>query len=258
MSELAQTILSAGRAAWPTVELSADTIATHIERFRELSATHAADLYLACACAEGSTEAVRIFERQFLAAVADYVRRFDARPAFADEVRQILAERLLASRPPKIGEYAGRGALGGWIRVAAVRVAIDLQRKSGVMPRERGDFPELAAGFVAPEAALLRERHKAAFEAAFRRAMQSLAAKQRTLLKLQIVDGLGIDELGALHRVHRATCARWLEAARQQLFDETYRELHGALKLSPSEFGSLRAAVMSEIAVSLTALEAEG
>jgi hypothetical protein len=31
--------------------------------------------------------------------------------------------------PPRIGEYAGRGALQGWLRISAVRVALRLSRK---------------------------------------------------------------------------------------------------------------------------------
>src|SRR5204862_1158487 len=91
---------------------------------------------LARACADGSPDALAIFDQKILSAVPLFVARFHGGPAFTDEVKQILREKLFVCRDgaPKIREYEGRGALRSWIRVAAVRVAVDLLRERGQAP----------------------------------------------------------------------------------------------------------------------------
>src|SRR5262245_52853691 len=62
LEDILQKLLDAGRAAWPSLDLSDDDFLKHIgERLtsapdapRALLAIHAGDLFLACACAHGS------------------------------------------------------------------------------------------------------------------------------------------------------------------------------------------------------------
>src|SRR5689334_9841943 len=61
-----------------------------------LADLHAADLFLAWACLEGDPVAWRELSRLYLARVPQWVARIDPSPAFADEVRQRIAERMLA------------------------------------------------------------------------------------------------------------------------------------------------------------------
>src|SRR5262249_30744882 len=89
----------------------------------------AADLYLAYACSIGNKSALAAFEKTFMPAVSDFVARRHAGRAFADEVRQVLRQRLFvghAGSPPKIATYTGAGPLGAWLRVTAVRTAQNL------------------------------------------------------------------------------------------------------------------------------------
>src|SRR5437660_1544495 len=56
----------------------------------------------------------------------------DRDPAFADEALQVVREHLLVAKdgaPGRIAEYRGEGPLEGWLRVAAVRAALRLQRQ---------------------------------------------------------------------------------------------------------------------------------
>src|SRR5579884_1384958 len=115
------------REAWPGVDVADADFAAAVERHRP-APEHLADLYLATACAAGNAAALAAFERTHLSQVAAFVARTDSDPAFAEEVRQRLREKLLVGQPPRISEYAGQGPLGGWVRVAAVRMALDLRK----------------------------------------------------------------------------------------------------------------------------------
>ena len=75
--------------------------------------------------------------------------------------------------------------------------------------------------------------------------------RERTLLKQQIVDGLGIDELGALYEVHRATAARWVAAAREKLLLRTRRAFMVRVRISSDECESIMRMVRSQLDVSL-------
>jgi len=125
----------------------------------------------------------------------------------------------------------------------------------------RGRKPEAVAdhddGLIELPAALagepepMRLRYGAAFKAAFQSAIAALEPRQRLLLKLQFVDDLTVDQIGALYGVHRATAARWVARAREALFDETRRRLATELGLSARQLSSILDVVRSHVDVSL-------
>lgn len=243
-----------GRAAWPAIAVSEAQLRAHLARLELPDEPHA-DLYLACACAAGDPAAIAAFERAVLSEVGHFIARIDGSPQFADEVRQALRERLLVARegaPPRIADYSGRGPLGAWVRVAAVRTAIDLRRDAD--DHGRVSTAEAIAHDLSPEVELLRARYQADYEAAVREALAALDSKERNLLRMHVVDGLTVDRIGLVYRVHRATAARWVQAVRQKLLDEVYRRLGERLRLSPAELDSLTALVQSQLRVSLTGL----
>ena len=69
---------------------------------------------------------------------------------------------------------------------------------------------------------------------------------------VRALDGLSIDQLAAFYRVHRATTARWIEAARQAVLDGTRKELIRRLQLSRSELDSVMRLIGSQLDVSLS------
>ncbi len=154
-------------------------------------------------------------------------------------------------RPPRISEYGGRGPLAGWVMAVTVRALIDLRRSEGrqVMLGEEA-LPELAAADF--ELEFIKERYRGAFKVAFEQALQALSAKERNLLRLKLLDGLNIDEIGKLYAAHRATVARWLAAAREALGNGTRARLAAALKLNPAELESLLRALDSKMDVSIS------
>src|SRR5262245_58099234 len=122
-------LYAAARAARPELELPRDDFAA---RLAQLTAAHGGsgselvvgDLYLAWACAAGVPGAHAVFEREIVAHVPLHLARFRRGPEFTDEVLQALRERLLVGDPPRIAAYGGRGPLGAWVRVAAIRIAV--------------------------------------------------------------------------------------------------------------------------------------
>src|SRR4051812_47742715 len=115
-------------AAWAGAKLDAETFARKAAqldvRDEDLEA-RASDLYLAWACAEGDAAALAHFERAFLTQVDLYVRRLGLEAHVVDELRQGLRIHLLVAESggePRVGKYSGRGPLGAWVRIVAVRL----------------------------------------------------------------------------------------------------------------------------------------
>jgi len=71
------------------------------------------------------------------------------------------------------------------------------------------------------------------------------------VLRQHTLDGQSIDRLAALHGVHRATAARWIDAARGTVLAGTQRELIQRLGLNTSELASVIRLIQSQLELSL-------
>jgi RNA polymerase sigma-70 factor (ECF subfamily) len=253
-------ICDAAVASTPEVAESLPDFVRHLARQSRggspPSREHAADLGLAFACARRVASALRRLDSALTTNVARAVARIDGSTAFADAVAQELRERLILGEPPKIGEYAGRGSLAGWLRTAAVRTALNLRRGQAERAHDpvASGLPETGEG---PETEVLRAKYRADFEAAVRVALRRLSSRERAILCLNVRDGLGCDGIAALYRVGRSTVKRWLASAREELAREVKRELRERLHLSSSEYDSLAAGLRSAVDVSIARLLAE-
>jgi RNA polymerase sigma-70 factor (ECF subfamily) len=218
-----------------------------------VDALHVDDLYLACACAEGDPEAMRVLDERVLQAVPLMVARIDASPAFGDEVRQAVRTKLLvgAEGAGAIAGYGGRGALRSWVQVAAIRIALNLRR--GVRPQaELGDAEaDRILATPDPELAFIKHRAKEDFRLAFQAALAQLPSVDRHMLRLHYLDRLSLGQLGALEGVDKSTMSRRIAAVRQTLLDETHRVLRERLRLDESELDSLMGAIASQLDVSI-------
>ncbi len=274
--------LGRARRRWPGVELGGEAFAAELGRraagggdpAAALAALHAEDLYLALACARGDRAALAHFDRELLGQIGAFVAGIDASPSFADEVRQRLGERLFArraggggARPGEgggegagggpgaggtIGDYGGRGPLGAWVRVAATRVALNLRRGARRESR-RAPSVEEAVG-AALDLAHVKERYREPFAASLREALRALPPDQRAMLRLYHVEGLSLEALAALYRVHPATASRRLARARERVAEGALRGLRERLGASASEVESLVPLVLSRLEVSFERL----
>ena len=257
-----------GGAAWPSVSLEAGALAAYLgERappdtapVEWLGRAPARDVFLACACCQGSPEAIRAFDTAFLSNLRRYLHTLPPTPELVAETREKLLEMLFVDapgRPPKIRKYGGRGALDAWVRVAALRVALNLREAAGAATLLLDDVDEVAHR-AAPgsdqELEFMKQSYRVPFVTAFREAMASLGARERNLLRFAFVEGLAPGQVAAIYGVHRTTAMRWIEAAQEEVLERTRRSLMERLRLSPSECDGVFGLVRSRIDVTLSSL----
>jgi RNA polymerase sigma-70 factor, ECF subfamily len=218
---------------------------------------HAEELYLACAIAQGHSDAVSLFERKYISAIGVAVGRLRLSEDELDEVKQRLRQQLLVrepQRPPRIVDYSGRGPLGAWLRVAAVRAGLRLRRPCDEDAQEGDALERLASDDASPELKVAAAEHGAAFRAALRAAIAALDAEDQNLLRQHHLDELTLDQLSVLHRAHRTTVAYRLGRARERLWKHTRQILRSANKLTDSDCDSLFRHARSHLAVTLRGL----
>ena len=254
--------LAEASAAWPNVRVDpvawqaalAELAPKPLDRANPLGQILVADHYLAFACAAGDQaaiaecDAILVREAGF---AADGTRMH---ASVRDEATQVVRAQLLApreGRPAAIGDYAGRGALRSWLRVCVsrelVRIAKAQQRAA---PLEEHLIADVA--YVDdPALEELKAKYRAELADAFRAALGELPARERTLLRYQLIDGLTIDEIGAIFRVHRATAARWLAKIRDDLVTRTRELMAVALGVDTAEAASIVRLVQSQLDVSV-------
>jgi RNA polymerase sigma-70 factor (ECF subfamily) len=222
-----------------------------------IAAVCAADLHLALGCAEGRAAAVADFER-ILAAVRPAVATLGAGPADVDEVLQRLRVQMLVGNPPGIAHYRGAGELRAWLRVVAVREAVRVLTERG--RNQLVDDTRLLESYlpaIDDERELIGSELVAVFRAAFEEAIRALAPRERLILRQHGVDDLSIDQIGALHGVHRATAARWIENARAELARATEVALQARLGGTLAEARSLLRQIRSRMDASVHRLLAD-
>jgi RNA polymerase sigma-70 factor, ECF subfamily len=243
----------AGQAAWPGLAVSEERFMRLARKAPAVDAARAADLYLAAACSTGDERALALFQTQLGPQIAHAVGR-QAPEAFLDDVRQRLFEKLFTGPEPGILAYAGRGSLAAFVRVAANRAALYLRGQA--RPHVSAEQAEqVEAPGPDPELGLLKTTYSGELRAALEESMAALEPRDRNVLRLSFLDGLSIDSIAALHHVHRATAARWVQRGCDQLREETRARVASRLKLAEPELDSLMRLVMSQLEVSLRDLK---
>jgi RNA polymerase sigma-70 factor (ECF subfamily) len=257
----AYALFDVAAKAWPPgwVPRSAFTayVRERAEGDDDLSDEAVAALYLACACLRGVVPALKAFESKYL----PDVRRVGARAGLSadqvTELSQMLREELLVGRnggAPTLGEFRGRGDMRGWLRVTATRAAVRMKRRARKSDDQGLDRLEARATDDDPELSYMKAFYRQAFRAAFRAAALTLDPRDKRILHQHAVDGLTVDELGVAHGVHRATAARWVQAAREKLVAAVRREFARQVRVSPRELASVLRLVESHLEVTMKRL----
>jgi RNA polymerase sigma-70 factor (ECF subfamily) len=137
-----------------------------------------------------------------------------------------------------IADYAGRGDLAAWLLAVAKRAALKLREREGrSVALEIAEDALVAAAH--PEIEYLKARYASVFEDAFREAFAALSPRQRNLLRQHHIEGATLEAIATRYRVHRATGARWLAAAREAVLTGVRASLEARQALSASEIASL-------------------
>lgn len=253
------------RAAWPGVLVSPEVffgalgrgVAAAGDVLAELPALRCEDVWLAVACAAAHPAALDAFARFTEPELHRIVGRAKRGAMDHEDLRQLVWQKLFVparGEQPKILEYAGQGDLRAWFRVVATRVYVDASRKRSGQ-EEAHDGSSAADALFAengdPEMDYLKRHYRGAFVDAFTAALAALPAEERTALRQQLVDRIGIDQIAATLGVHRATAARRVQKAREALLADTRRRLMIGLGLSRVELESVMRMIESQLHVSV-------
>lgn len=254
------TVIAVGRAAYPAIvatEGLRTLIAQHADTTVAAGDARAADLYLAMACACGDAAAIAYLDATLRSIIKPALARLGAAVSDDDEIVQRVRVALFTStseRKAGIAGYSGRGELRSYIRAVAAKLALKrLEREELPSPDDDSDtLALLPSDGDTPELRLLKERYRGDLREAFAAAIASLEPRDRTLLRQHYVDALSLDALAALHGVHRATCARWIASARDDIMSNLRRGLRAALGIEPREIESAIELVRSQLDLSLS------
>jgi RNA polymerase sigma-70 factor (ECF subfamily) len=254
MTVLFADLWACARATWSQFDVSHEAFVGHLttllDEDPDLADLRAADLYLALACLRGDPAALAAFEDLLVPVRAALVRAYRDQ-ALVDDALQTVRYRVLVATPEreaKLATYRGRGSLAGWLRVVAMRQVRELARG-----RVATDDDALADAIADrdPVIDILARAHGAAIRHMFREAVAALDAKQRHLLRLEILDGVPHQRIAELHAVHRTTALRWLDDVRATLACDVRRRVKAELALGDDSAESLLRVLRSRIELSL-------
>ena len=256
--------LAAAQATWPNVALDpvdyavavAERSEAGMEPLAALALLQTSDIYLAVACAAHDAAALQYFERDCVALLPAILSTLVTPGAAMDEVRQLIRQRLLVGEggPPRIAAFSGRGALRGWFRAAALRLALNLQRGQSARPMEIELGEHSPPALSDAETAMARAQHHADFQASLKEALARLTSHQRMLLRWHFFEALPLSRIAELEGVSKATVSRWLSAVRHEVLTHTRDQLQHRLRVPESELSSLVGVLLEGANATLTDL----
>ncbi len=257
-------VWEAARVRWPSVVIDQTAFVAYASRHATqqvaLDRWSAVELYLTCAVLSADPHAVAAFEVEYFRPLDRALARF-CDPGLIEDAKQVLRVRLLVRNedgdPPRIATFTGRGPLGKWLEVAAVRTAVSLRRKDRDVPIEDHALAALQGVGADPKLVHLQQTYLAEFTKAWRAGLSELEPRDRTLLRLHLLDRLSVETLGALYGVHATTAARWLRQVRERLADRVREHMRSGLHVSSAELESIVAMIHSQMDVTLGGLLSE-
>jgi RNA polymerase sigma-70 factor, ECF subfamily len=200
---------------WESCRLTAGTPPVFVE-----------DVYLVQACLKGISTALRAFEARHMSQVPSYVSRFAFSEADLADVEQSLRVRLLTGPRPKLASYTGVGPLSSWLKVTAMRTALNLvaARQAGGADVEPEDMLVLVTTDLPSVEQkvlnlLMTETHRELVREVLGDALASLSDHEKTVLRMYLLDGIAVHALARVFAVHRATVARWLGSIRAHVLE---------------------------------------
>jgi RNA polymerase sigma-70 factor (ECF subfamily) len=263
----ARDIVARIGSAWPQIECDLDPFFAHLaERLTAVAASEGGfpgerlcveDLFLAWACTTGHEQALRAFENEVRPELLAALHSLRVPAERRDDVQQELWHKLyLSGERPKLLEYSGRGKLRFWFRVTAMRLLIDERRKKSPEDRAAPEWSlaEVSSPAADPEIEYLKRLYAHEFDRAFEEAVAGLDPATRTVLRNYYCQRLTIDEIAAAYGIHRATAARRVARAREDLLSDTRRRLTERLQVPTGELDSILRLIESRLNVTLDRL----
>jgi len=207
---------------------------------RYFASLHLEDLALACACAAGDDEAWEHFvlkERRLLYRAADALDPGGGARELADSLYADLfgMREKDGERRSLFRYFHGRSSLATWLRAVLAQRHVDglrASRRIESLPEEESPFA-LAAPVqsIEPE----RDRYLGLIRDAFKRAVASLAARDRLRLACYYGQELTLAQTGRMLDEHEATVSRGLARSRGAIREAVERDLRDNAGLSDAE-----------------------
>ncbi len=256
--------LAAARAAWPELAVGdeqfvsyvAERLADTSDPLESLKRLNTVDLYLACACAHGSSAAIEVFGERYQALFKACLANVGIRGADADEAIRRVNEQLLVPRSDglaPIALYGGHGELRSYLRVVVTRTGARMLREQRRQPLSfELDRLEQASSLDDPELGTIKNRYREQFKAAFHQAIASLESSERNLLRYHYVHALTTREIGKAVGASSPTVTRRLARVRAKLSVRTRNELVATLKLDKAQFDSMLRLIESQLDLSIS------
>jgi RNA polymerase sigma factor (sigma-70 family) len=196
-----------------------------------LGTLHLKDLALACACANGVTEAWEYFiatYRGYLRACAAVMLKRSANAPEAEELADSLFAELYGLSLEKRGSlmryFQGRSTLKTWLRAVMAQRHVDkirAGRKFTELGDEDGSDGEALRGSTTPPVLVTsdphRERYLRLFTSALQTALKNLDAQSAERLRMYYADEKKLAEIGRALGEHESSVSRHLEKARKEL-----------------------------------------
>jgi RNA polymerase sigma-70 factor (ECF subfamily) len=250
-----------GVSAWPAIDVPLERFSAHLALVNPTEPTVEAlaklsgeGLMLCVGCLEGQPAALGIFESLYLAPLARVLGKLEGGSEVANDVLQRLRGQFLAPASGRSSflSYSGAGALGVWLKVIGVREAQKM-RRGGVQANTVGEdaLSAMPTPEADPELRFMKLQHRHQFKECFQQALGELEQRERSVLRMSLVEGLSIDDIGKVYDVHRATAARWLTSARETLVKKCREHLAARLRVAEGELDELMGNLQSNLSISL-------
>ena len=224
-----------------------------VEPLTALAEARVSDLYLAASCLEGNEQALTTFRTRYAADITRSLAQVRIASMDADDVMQELLRRLVSGPNPKLASYSGRGDLRTWVRLVTTRALLDIARvkRNAERPTDDSAFDAVAAPNASPELAHFRNRYQREIALATERAARSLSPEERNALREHYALGLTVDQIAAAHGIHRATAARRVQRAREELVHRIKRVLDEDFGLKDRDLASVLELVRSQMHITM-------
>lgn len=240
-------------ASWPGVVLSEASFQERLSQLENDTGKRAEelavrDIYLACACLHGVAAAhkhlLALCER-----VAATIYRASPAPK-VEELRQELAALVTAkgeSGAVRLSKYTGKSSLYSWLRTCAIRLlpGVSPQEPSEIL--DEGALEQLVVEALGPASSSERAGVVALAKRSLDQALGTISERGRVVLRQKLALNWSVDQIGAEHGVHRATAARWVESAKDELRNVLLDVLREELGQSSAVFDSICAQISDSL-----------
>lgn len=262
MTDRRHTDDALAHAIAPYAPLASSAFRAHLDSLELTDAAALEDLALAFAASNGHDRATREIHARLGSAMRSAILRAGYASSIADDAAQEALIVMLVGNSgaaPGLATYKGRAPLVAWGKTIALRIAARIHAahaKFETMPTDAssGRASSTLARVDELVGRGIRAELRGPVVGAFDRAAAKLSMFDRELLRAVIVDGRSMEQLATEHGVHRATVARWLGRARQQLDTAMREEIARTLVLNESEVSSVLRTVHTSLVLPIDPL----